>query len=398
MKRGSSNHYLSKSKGSEIILSIKNRSVTLFEKPGNNLWTFDLEGRPLGIFYQGKSIRRTLNNRYVLKSRKLTQGEIHRIISSFNKDEGEKLLTIGHQLIRKIISEIPSFNDLGILRKLLTKTPMALEQDAGVFRHLYLPVSILPPDQYLSLVVQLTEGCNFNQCLFCNFYKDRPFRIKSLDEVKQHVTEIKEYFGQGLSLRQSIFLADANALLTPMNRLVPLMGFVQTAFPKLKRIYSFCDVFTGVKKSKENLIQLKNLGLTRVYLGIESGHIPLLQFLRKPQNHQQILTFASRLKDAGINIGAIILAGAGGSHFHQKHIEDSTALLRAMELNQGDMVYISELDEPNPEYRLEMKKNGFSIPDFLTQRKMSKDIKYRLKSELNKNVKISPYDIHQFFY
>jgi radical SAM superfamily enzyme YgiQ (UPF0313 family) len=59
-----------------------------------------------------------------------------------------------------------------------------LEGEAGPFRNsIYKPVSILPPDQYLALVVQATEGCSYNECSFCTFYRDRPFRIKQRSRV-----------------------------------------------------------------------------------------------------------------------------------------------------------------------------------------------------------------------
>ena len=95
----------------------------------------------------------------------------------------------------------------------------ALQADARRFGEIYRPVSILPPDQYLALVVQATEGCSYNQCTFCDFYRDRPFRVKSADELRAHIAAVQAFFGPALGLRKSLFLADANALVVPMPRL-----------------------------------------------------------------------------------------------------------------------------------------------------------------------------------
>jgi radical SAM superfamily enzyme YgiQ (UPF0313 family) len=123
-----------------------------------------------------------------------------------------------------------------------------LSADAISFKNVYLPISILPPDQYLALVVQVTEGCNYNQCIFCDFYKDRPFRIKTNTELKEHLLKIKNYFGEGIKMRRSIFLGDANAIVIPQERLIKALRSIKNVFPQPKDIYSFIDVFTGIKK------------------------------------------------------------------------------------------------------------------------------------------------------
>lgn len=119
----------------------------------------------------------------------------------------------------------------------------ALEADAIRFRSVYLPVPILPPDQYGALIVQLTEGCSYNQCTFCRFYRDRPFRAKTSEELRAHLRAVREFFGEGLRLRRSVFLADANALVLPPARLVDAFDLLHAELPlgpgALRGVYSF---------------------------------------------------------------------------------------------------------------------------------------------------------------
>ena len=100
----------------------------------------------------------------------------------------------------------------------------ALDEDAARFRSIYTPVAILPPDQYLAVVVQATEGCSWNRCTFCDFYRQQPFRIKGDGEFRSHVGDVVSFFGTAIGLRRSIFLADANALVIAQDRLLRLAG------------------------------------------------------------------------------------------------------------------------------------------------------------------------------
>ncbi len=157
------------------------------------------------------------------------------------------------------------------------------QADAARYRQVYKPVGILPPDQYMALVLQVTEGCSFNTCTFCTFYKDRPFRIKPLDEFKAHAEAVRDFLGGGLSLRRTIFLGDANALVTPMPRLLKLVEAVHEVYDveKMGGIFAFLDGFSGEKKTSSDYRLLAERGLKRVYLGMESGNPGLAQISKK---------------------------------------------------------------------------------------------------------------------
>jgi radical SAM superfamily enzyme YgiQ (UPF0313 family) len=124
-------------------------------------------------------------------------------------------------------------------------------QDVIQYHKVYKPVGILPPDQYMAVVLQATEGCSFNTCTFCDFYRDRPFRIKQPDAFRQHCEAVRDYLGEGLKLRRTIFLGDANALVIPMPRLLPLLDIVHQTYDveALGGIYAFLDGLAGNAKA-----------------------------------------------------------------------------------------------------------------------------------------------------
>lgn len=224
--------------------------------------------------------------------------------------------------------------------------------DATRFSRVYRPVGILPPDQYLALVLQVTEGCSFSSCTFCRLY-DRGFRVKSPEEFRRHIAEVQEFLGLSLALRRrSIFLGAANALAVAMPRLAAFFEEVRRAFPgPAPGIHAFVDGFTGQRKSVEDYRSLAGLGLKRVTIGLESGHDPLLEFVRKPGLSADAVDTVARLKAAGVSVGVVAMIGLGGDRFAAGHVADTTRALLAMRLGAGDIIYLSDLVEvPDTDY------------------------------------------------
>ncbi|MCJ7802913.1 MAG: hypothetical protein MUP82_11220, partial [Candidatus Marinimicrobia bacterium] len=241
-------------KRESITFTLKSNAFNIFVKPKNNLWTFDLEGRLVGMYVDGENYRRTLNNNFYHKSRNTENCETFREIHKIPQEKAASMLKKCHSILNNNF-ELPKSFQI-IISKIIKMDYSALQQSAKEFSNIYLPISILPPDQYMSLVLQLTEGCNYNLCTFCNFYRDRPFKIKSVNDLELHLSKVKSFFGEGINLRKSIFLADANAIAVPQNRLIEGLELIRNKFPPFKNYYSFIDVFTGLKKSANDFKQL----------------------------------------------------------------------------------------------------------------------------------------------
>ncbi len=243
------------------------------------------------------------------------------------------------------------------LERLADRDEAALRQDAADFARVYTPVGILPPDQYLAQVIQLTTGCSFNTCTFCSFYRDIPFHIRSPEELRDHLQNVDVLLGRGSALRRSLFLGDANALVIPTERLLRLVGLVSEHYRDrltsgdLDGLHAFLDGFSGRKKRAADYAALRRLGLKRVTIGLESGHDPLLQWLRKPGSAADVRDAVMAMKEAGLAVTVIVLLGAGGERFSSGHVRDTTDLLGGLPLDADDLVYFSEfVDQPDAPY------------------------------------------------
>jgi radical SAM superfamily enzyme YgiQ (UPF0313 family) len=347
---------LGKWQGQSLTVSVKPSCLTIsMQRPeGAEVYSFDGEGRLWTAMRNGISYRRGLDGKVVAKWGMIADSRERRWLDS---TEARRLEEQAWAIATRLAVSIRAGE--AVINSPFTPEAEALFQavanfdssraarDTSGYLQVYKPVGILPPDQYMAVVLQMTEGCSFNTCTFCNFYRDRPFRIKTPDEFSQHIDLVKAYLGAGFSLRRTIFLGDANALVVPMSRLVPLVDRVNQAFDveAIGGIYAFLDGFSGEKKSRADYVELRKRGLKRVYIGMESGNDALLQFLKKPGSAADVIQTALTIKEAGLAVGIIALLGAGGHTYAEGHVRDTIQANNKMELGLDDIIYFSELIE-----------------------------------------------------
>ena len=159
---------------------------------------------------------------------------------------------------------------------------------------------------------------------------------------------------------------------------------------------AFLDAFTGTRKSEEDYRALAELGLRRVYIGLESGHDPLLEFVRKPGHAQDAIDTVETIKAAGINVGLIVMIGLGGDRFAVGHVADTIAVLNRMPLGEDDLIYFSDLvEEPNTLYPQLAQQHG--IQPLGAEGRSGQRAALRAGLQL-RGVKVSNYDVREFVY
>jgi hypothetical protein len=330
----------------------------------SRVYSFDASGRLWTAMVAGVSYRRGLNGKTVAKWQTASTGgmDAPRERRWLSPGEAAELQEEARQtsvdLYRALLDGEVSLSapaDGGALppnyqplfEKSIDFRAVRYEQDVQHYHQVYKPVGILPPDQYMAVVLQATEGCSFNTCTFCNFYRDRRFRIKPSAEFREHALAVRDFLGAGLSLRRTLFLGDANALVIPMPRLLELLEITRQVYDvdALGGIYAFLDGFSGEKKTVEDYKRLRELGMRRIYVGLESGSAGLLKLLKKPGKPEDAIQAVRAIKAAGIGVGVIVLLGAGGQAYARDHVRDTIRSLNEMKLGLDDLIYFSELVE-----------------------------------------------------
>ncbi|PKO05628.1 MAG: radical SAM protein [Chloroflexi bacterium HGW-Chloroflexi-3] len=397
-------------KDKTVTISQKINSLTISIETTNEtlVFSFDKSGRLWTALVKKISYRRGLNGSIVAK---WSSGRevLHR--KWLDLPEQEWLLNLSHNTIQSLLNDTnfsftvfsPPIHTSTIqeLSKLSEITQKFYLNDVSNYHSVYKPVGILPPDQYISVVLQLTEGCSFNKCTFCTFYKERPFIIKSPNEFEQHIMDVKKFLGNGLSLRRTIFLGDANALVVPMNKIIPLMEIIHNHLDveKLGGIFAFLDGFSGERKSIGDYQKLRDLGLNKIYIGLESGNNQLLKFLNKPGSALDALNAVRTIKSSGISVGIIVLLGAGGKQYGENHITDTIEIINQMGLDADDLVYFSELIESEGlEYSQKAFSENLEPLSGVERQEQRKRIEEQLLFSDFGTPHISTYDIRDFVY
>lgn len=417
----------------KIVVNAKPTALSVMVD-NRDVFTFDTVGRLWSALMDGSFFRRGMDNR-VLEKRRVSSrwlGYEYRRLPDVDSWEVIEEVCARMTKIYDAVAEgrasvvSPRDNAEQALReaertleRIVRYDFDALEFDRLRFLSLYRPINILPPDQYLAVVLQATEGCHYNRCTFCTFYRGTRFRIKTADEFRQHVREVKHYFGDALAMRHNVFLGDANALVTPQPRLLEFFDIIHEELPMSRRnyeagdngtgphrpgqfdgIYAFIDLFSGQKKTWRDYAALRGWGLKRVYIGLETGDDELLRFLNKPATSEEARDIVMHLKRAGVSVGVIVLLGAGGDRFARQHVERTVKVLNSLPLSEDDFIYLSPLVEQEDwDYGRRMAKEGIRPLSDEQVREQMEQIRGGLRfAEGDESPRVSVYDIREFVY
>src|SRR3989304_8928951 len=113
-----------------------------------------------------------------------------------------------------------------------------------------------PPSEAESLILQVTVGCSYNRCTFCGAYREKSFRIKSFEEVKEDIDEASSYG----SRIQKVFLADGDALIIPQKELLRILSYLRAKLRGLERVGIYANAKDILRKDVGGLKALRELG------------------------------------------------------------------------------------------------------------------------------------------
>jgi len=215
---------------------------------------------------------------------------------------------------------------------------------------------IRPPSEAYSLLLQVTVGCSHNKCTFCPSFKDKRFRIKSLEEIEEDLIDASRLIRHV----DRLFLCDGDALIIPQKRLLEILEAVQKHLPGVRRIGTYGNAKSILRKSVEELCELKEHGLGIVYLGIETGNEELLLKIRKGATYDQIVEAGSRVKEAGITLSATVLLGIGGIEKSMQHARDTARILTDVDPDFAGVLTVMVV--PGTPLDEERKAGSFILP------------------------------------
>mgnify|MGYP005992211631 CR=1 FL=1 len=215
----------------------------------------------------------------------------------------------------------------------------------------YIEPVFRPPSEARSLILQVTNGCSWNKCTFCEMYTQdqKKFKAKKEEDILQ---DIKDAAKQGIAYRK-VFLADGDAMVLPTRRLIEILKQIKEHLPSVEKVTSYCLPRNIKKKSVEDLSTLRELGLDMLYVGCESGDDEVLAAVSKGETYQSQKDALVKIKQAGVKSSVMILNGLGGPKLSEQHARNSALLMNEC---QPDFLSTLVVSFPMGEERL---KEGF---------------------------------------
>ncbi|MFH1479910.1 MAG: radical SAM protein [Pseudomonadota bacterium] len=259
---------------------------------------------------------------------------------------------------------------------------------------------IRPPNEARSLLLRVTRNCPWNQCLFCPVYKGTKFSLRPTEEIKKDIQTVRDiaddikalswslgsggritdpvashifsnpsygdsfrsvtawlYYGTG-----ACFLQDADNLVMKTQDLLDILRFLREKFPEITRVTSYSRSRTIIRKSVESLKAIRQAGLDRIHVGLESGYDPVLKLMKKGVTGAQHIEAGRRVIEAGMELSEYVMPGLGGREMWMEH-----AVVTADVLNQI-----------NPHF---IRLRSLRIPDRVSLSKLVKEGKFSMQTD-----------------
>jgi radical SAM superfamily enzyme YgiQ (UPF0313 family) len=180
-----------------------------------------------------------------------------------------------------------------------------------------------PPSEANSIIFQVTLGCSFNKCSFCNMYRTKEYSERPWEEIKSEIDIVSKSFPQ----TERIFLADGDAINLSTEKLVQILDYIKEKFPNLTRISCYAMPKNLLQKSPDELTLLNSKGLDMLYIGIETGNDILLKKITKGATSKSIIDACNRAKKSGFIISCMIILGIGGKKYSMDHMKETARVV-----------------------------------------------------------------------
>ena len=195
---------------------------------------------------------------------------------------------------------------------------MMLNYDAPLYR---------PPSEAKSLIFQVTLGCSFNECSFCDMYRSKEYSERSWEEVKGEI----DLMAKTMPDTTRIFLADGDALNLSTDYMIQIVEYIYQKFPNLERVSCYAMPMNLLKKTPEELNMMNKAGLNRLYLGIETGNDIILKKVTKGATQSTMIKSCNKAKDAGFTLSCMVILGLGGSKYTKENAVDTAKVINAVQ-------------------------------------------------------------------
>ncbi len=180
-----------------------------------------------------------------------------------------------------------------------------------------------PPSEADSYLIRVVRGCDWNRCKFCRMYKPIKFQIREKEEILRDIDNIPKIFPKS----SSAFLGDSNPLVHP--QICEIISYLKNKYPEIKRITAYARAKSFAKMSDDELEMLRDAGLNRVHIGLESGNDEVLKLVSKGVSSEELVK-AGKKAVKYFELTYYVIIGLGGVERSKKHITDTAKVINSV--------------------------------------------------------------------
>ena len=222
---------------------------------------------------------------------------------------------------------------------------------------------IRPPSEADSILLQVAAGCPHNTCAFCGAYRGQRHRITAEPIVFEDIDFASRHMGHV----RRVFLCGGDAMALPAKRLARVLGRIRERLPLVARTSLYASAASLARKTPDELAGLAAMGLSTLYMGLESGDGELLRAMGKHASPEDMLREARKARQSRLKLSVSLIVGLAGTDGYcghggwERHARLTGELLSAMRPDQAAALCLM----PVPGTRLyeDIQAGRFTLPD-----------------------------------
>ena len=214
-------------------------------------------------------------------------------------------------------------------------------------------------------ILEITYGCSWDKCVFCNMYKGVKFGASPMEHIEEDLQELASVYPQNL---RKITVANGDPFALSTKRLLEISDLIRQYFPKISVISCQSSIRNIMHKKQEELDQLYEAMYDDIYIGLESGCDEVLKLLNKGYGASQAYETLEKLQNSKMKYISLLMGGAGGRQYREEHIEDTAKLLSTY---PPKMISIITTGIPTGTKLAQMRDSGEFVQ--LTEREIIED-------------------------
>lgn len=192
-----------------------------------------------------------------------------------------------------------------------------------IYRELYSTETVYPPPmESRSALLEVSTGCSYRRCKFCDFPKDA-FTIASMQTIARRIGLLSLVINGNPKLH----LLGCNPFCMRTSQLLAVLELVREQLPCVREVSMYARADDVLRKSPEELTALARAGVTALYIGLESGSDAVLELHEKGETARDLEDAMDALDRCGIHYHLTAIPGLGGRDLSREHAVKTAALL-----------------------------------------------------------------------